>query len=61
MPAAVHPPFMPPPGPRPLKNLVQMRKTEGLGVFTGARLVESLDANNQIVAQQWRAAGMAGG
>lgn len=38
-----------------------MRKTEGVGVFAGARLVEALDTNNQIVAQTWRAAGLAGG
>jgi hypothetical protein len=43
------------------RNLVQHRKTEGLGVFAGARLVESLDANNDVVTQSWRAAGITGG
>lgn len=30
------------------KNLVQQRRTEGLGVLMGARVVEKIDANTQV-------------
>ena len=38
------PPCPPPPLPQ---NLVQMRKSEGLGVLMGARVVEKIDSNTQ--------------
>lgn len=41
-------------------NLVQERKTEGLGVFSGARTVEVLDATTQVVAQKWGGTGLIG-
>ncbi|EFN53068.1 hypothetical protein CHLNCDRAFT_137358 [Chlorella variabilis] len=44
-----------------LRNLVQQRKAEGLGVLMGARVVERIDANTQIIAQQWKPTGAAGG
>ncbi|KAL4450695.1 hypothetical protein ABPG77_001051 [Micractinium sp. CCAP 211/92] len=43
------------------KNLVQQRRTEGLGVLMGARVVEKIDANTQIIAQQWKPVGAIGG
>ena len=39
------------------KHLMQVRKTEGLGVFVGARTLEVLDNKTQIVAQRWSGAG----
>lgn len=38
-----------------------MRKSEGLGIFVGARTLEVVDANTQVVAQQWKASGLLGG
>lgn len=32
----------------PLQNLVQLRRTEGLGVLMGARVVEKIDSNTQV-------------
>jgi len=32
----------------PLQNLVQLRKSEGLGVLMGARVVEKIDSNTQV-------------
>lgn len=43
------------------KNLVQQRRTEGLGVLMGARVVEKIDANTQIITQQWKPVGAIGG
>jgi len=42
-------------------NLVQMRRTEGLGVLMGARVVEKIDANTQVITQRWKPAGTVGG
>ncbi|KAL4433733.1 hypothetical protein ABPG75_000174 [Micractinium tetrahymenae] len=43
------------------KNLVQLRKSEGLGVLMGARVLEKIDANTQIITQQWKPVGAIGG
>ena len=43
------------------RNLVQLRRTEGLGVLMGARVVEKIDANTQVITQQWKPAGAVGG
>lgn len=40
------------------KHLVQVRKSEGLGIFIGARTVEVLDNTTQVVTQQWHGAGV---
>ena len=43
------------------RNLVQLRRTEVLGVLMGARVVEKIDANTQVITQQWKPAGAVGG
>lgn len=47
--------------PTVMQNLVQVRKTESLGVFAGARIVEVIDATTQVVTQSWRGSGIVGG
>jgi hypothetical protein len=42
------------------KSLVQVRKSDGLGIFAGARTVEVIDANTQVVAQTWQGSGIVG-
>lgn len=42
------------------KSLVQVRKSESLGIFAGARTVEVIDANTQVIAQTWSGAGAIG-
>ena len=42
------------------RSLVQVRKTEGLGIFAGARTVEVIDGNTQVVTQTWRGSGAVG-
>ena len=37
-----------------------MRKADGLGIFAGARTVEVIDANTQVVAQTWKGSGAIG-
>jgi hypothetical protein len=44
-----------------LQSLVQVRRTEGLGVFAGARTLEVIDATTQVVAQGWKGSGALGG
>jgi len=42
------------------RSLVQVRKSDGLGIFAGARTVEAIDANTQVVAQTWQGSGIVG-
>jgi hypothetical protein len=42
------------------RSLVQVRKSDGLGIFAGARTVEVIDANTQVVAQTWQGSGILG-
>jgi hypothetical protein len=42
------------------KSLVQVRKSDGLGIFAGARTVEIIDSNTQVVAQTWEGSGIVG-
>ena len=42
------------------RSLVQVRKTDSLGIFAGARTVEVIDANTQVVAQRWHGSGIVG-
>jgi len=44
-----------------LQSLVQVRKSEGLGIFAGARTVDVIDANTQVIAQTWSGSGAFGG
>jgi hypothetical protein len=37
-----------------------VRRTQGLGVFVGARTVEAIDNATHVVAQTWKATGLAG-
>jgi hypothetical protein len=43
------------------KSLVQVRRSEGLGIFAGARTVEMIDGQTHVVTQRWSAAGILGG
>jgi Protein ENHANCED DISEASE RESISTANCE 2, C-terminal/START domain len=42
------------------RSLVQVRRSDGLGIFAGARTVEVIDANTQVVAQTWQGSGIVG-
>ncbi|KAL4514332.1 hypothetical protein Ndes2526B_g03998 [Nannochloris sp. 'desiccata'] len=42
------------------RSLVQVRRSDGLGIFAGARTVEVIDANTQVVAQNWQGSGIVG-
>jgi hypothetical protein len=44
-----------------VQNLVRVRTNEGLGVFAGAKTVETIDNNTQVVAQTWKATGILSG
>jgi hypothetical protein len=44
-----------------VQNLVRVRAKEGLGVFAGAKTVETIDNNTQVVAQTWKATGILSG
>lgn len=43
------------------KELVKVRKQEGLGIFVGARTLEIVDNNTQVVTQRWKATGALAG
>jgi hypothetical protein len=42
------------------RQLVQVQRTEGMGIFTGAKTLEALDATTQVVSQTWAGTGLTG-
>lgn len=42
------------------RQLVQVHRTEGMGIFTGAKTLEVLDATTQVVSQTWAGTGFTG-